>query len=48
MILESVGERDLQGGGHYVESAKSSFIYWFPNGCQVNESHLPARIMLTS
>ena len=39
MILESVAERDLPGGGHYVES-QNSFLYWFPNGCQVIEKDI--------
>ncbi len=35
MILEKPQEKELPTGGHYVESAKSCFIYWFVNGCQV-------------
>ena len=35
MILESAKERDLPNGGHIVESAKTCFIYWFDNDCQV-------------
>ncbi|KAI4125054.1 MAG: hypothetical protein LQ347_005504, partial [Umbilicaria vellea] len=35
MILEKPQEKELPTGGHYVESAKSCFIYWFVNGCQL-------------
>ena len=35
MILENAREKDLPNGGHYVESVRSCFIYWFSNGCQV-------------
>lgn len=35
MILENAREKDLPNGGHFVESVKSTFIYWFVNGCQV-------------
>lgn len=34
MILENARERELQNGGHFVDS-KSCFIYWFPNGHHV-------------
>ena len=37
MILGMAKETDLPNGGHFVES-KSSFIYWFENGHQVDES----------
>jgi len=36
MTLENAREKDLPNGGHFVESAKSCFIYWFVNGCQVS------------
>ena len=36
MILENAREKDLPNGGHFVDSAKSCFIYWFVNGCQVS------------
>jgi len=36
MVLENAREKDLPNGGHFVESAKLCFIYWFVNGCQVN------------
>ncbi len=34
MMLENAKEKDLQNGGHFVESG-CSFIYWFVNGHQV-------------
>ena len=37
MILEKAHEKDLPNGGHLVDSAKSCFIYWFDNGCQVRD-----------
>lgn len=37
MILEKAQEKDLPNGGHLVDSAKSCFIYWFDNGCQVRD-----------
>lgn len=36
MIMENASERDLANGGHFVESPKASFIYWYGNGCQVS------------
>lgn len=36
MILENAREKELANGGHFVESAKSSFIYWLTNECQVS------------
>jgi hypothetical protein len=35
-ITEKAHEKDLPNNGHYIESAKSSFIYWFDNGAQVS------------
>jgi len=35
-IAEKAHEKDLPNNGHYIESAKSSFIYWFDNGAQVS------------
>ncbi|PBP23747.1 Topoisomerase II-associated protein PAT1 [Diplocarpon rosae] len=34
MVMERGTEKDL-GNGHYVESPKSSFVYWFDNGSQL-------------
>ena len=36
MIVEGAQEKDLPSGGQIVESGKTSFIYWFVNGCQVS------------
>lgn len=36
LVLEKGTERDLPNG-HYVESSKSSFVYWFDNGSQVSK-----------
>lgn len=36
MILEQAKEKDLQNGGHFVESNKSCFVYWLENGHQVS------------
>ena len=46
MILENAREKDLPNGGHFVESTKSSFIYWYANGCQVSHSSPVNRILL--
>jgi hypothetical protein len=35
MILENAREKELANGGHFVESQKSSFIYWLTNECQL-------------
>lgn len=35
MIVENPINRNLPNGGHYVESKKASFIYWYTNGHQV-------------
>jgi hypothetical protein len=35
MITEKAKEKELPNNCHYIESQKSSFIYWFDNGCQV-------------
>jgi len=34
MIMEKGSEKELPNG-HYIESPKSSFVYWFDNGSQV-------------
>lgn len=36
MIMERGSERELPNNGHYIESQKSSFVYWFDNGSQVS------------
>lgn len=36
MIIERGTEKELPNSGHYVESSKSSFVYWFDNGSQVS------------
>jgi hypothetical protein len=35
MIVEQPKEKELPYNCHYIESPKSSFIYWFENGSQV-------------
>lgn len=35
MILEKGSERELPNNNHYIESQKSSFVYWFESGAQV-------------
>lgn len=35
MIMEKGAEKELPNNGHYIESQKSSFVYWFDNGSQV-------------
>lgn len=36
MIMEKGTEKELPNNGHYIESQKSSFVYWFDNGAQVS------------
>ena len=36
MIMERGSEKELPNNGHYIESQKSSFVYWFDNGLQVS------------
>ena len=36
MIMEKGFEKELPNNGHYIESQKSSFVYWFDNGSQVS------------
>jgi hypothetical protein len=43
MIMEKGTEKELPNNGHYIESAKSSFIYWFDNGSQVSLSGWPVK-----
>jgi LIM-domain binding protein len=38
MIMEKGTEKELPNNGHYIESMKSSFVYWFDNGSQVRFS----------
>lgn len=35
MIMEKGSEKELPNNGHYIESQKSSLVYWFDNGLQV-------------
>jgi hypothetical protein len=35
MIIEKAKEKELANNCHFIESQKSSFIYWFDNGSQV-------------
>ncbi|POS83496.1 hypothetical protein EPUL_005153 [Erysiphe pulchra] len=35
MILERGSEKELPNNFHYIESQKSSFVYWFEGGAQV-------------
>ncbi|KUJ13152.1 uncharacterized protein LY89DRAFT_699108 [Mollisia scopiformis] len=35
MIMEKGTEKELPNNGHYIESQKSSFVYWFDNGSQL-------------
>lgn len=39
LIAEKAKEKPLPMNCHYVESPKSSFIYWFENGSQVSFPH---------
>jgi hypothetical protein len=36
MIMEKGSEKELPNNGHYIESQKASFVYWFDNGTQVS------------
>jgi hypothetical protein len=36
LIMEKGSEKELPNNSYYLESSKSSFIYWFDNGSQVN------------
>ena len=35
MTFEGASERQLPGGGHFVQTEKASWIYWYKNGHQV-------------
>ncbi|TVY87574.1 Transcriptional activator, partial [Lachnellula willkommii] len=35
LIMEKGTEKDLPHSGHYIESQKSSFVYWFDTGAQL-------------
>lgn len=41
MIMERGSEKELPNNGHYIESQKSSFVYWFDNGSQVSCTKCP-------
>ena len=45
MTMEKGSERELPNNGHYIESSKSSFVYWFDNGSQVSRY---AKLLQTS
>lgn len=36
MIMERGSEKELPNNGHYIESPRSSLVYWFDNGAQVS------------
>lgn len=36
LIMERGSEKELPNNGHYIESQKSSFVYWFDSGAQVS------------
>ena len=36
MIVEKGSEKELPHNGHYIESQKSSFVYWFDTGSHVS------------
>ncbi|KAH6682760.1 LIM-domain binding protein-domain-containing protein [Halenospora varia] len=35
LIVQRGSEKDLPNNGHYIESPKASFVYWFDNGSQL-------------
>ena len=35
MFMENPLNKDLPNGGHYVESKKASFVYWYTNNHHV-------------
>lgn len=43
LIMEKGSEKELPNHGHYVESPKSSFVYWFDNGSQVRAQQFPSQ-----
>jgi hypothetical protein len=47
LIMEKGSERDLPNSGHYIESQKASFVYWFDTGAQVSFRGSPPRKLLT-
>lgn len=48
MLVEGVRETASPSGGHIVESAKTSFIYWFTNDSQVRiRTRMARRLPLT-
>jgi hypothetical protein len=36
MIMGGSSEKELPNNGHFIESIKSSFVYWFTNGTHVS------------
>jgi len=36
MTVERGTEKELPNNGHYIESPKASFVYWFDTGAQVS------------
>jgi flagellar biosynthesis GTPase FlhF len=47
MIMEKGSEKELPNNGHYIESQKSSFVYWFDNGSQVSFANYDSCAFLT-
>ena len=43
MIMENANEKNLPSGGHFVESVKTTFIYYFGNGHQVGHLLIVAK-----
>lgn len=41
IILENIREKELPNSCHIVDCGKTSFIYWFENGCHVGYSSPP-------
>lgn len=35
-FISALSQKDLPNNGHFVESMRSTFIYWFSNGVQVS------------
>ena len=47
MIIERGSEKELPNNGHYIEAQKSSFVYWFDGGAQVQFIY-PLRWIITN
>lgn len=46
MIVERGTEKELPNNTHFIESQKSSFIYWFDNGSQVRRCFCSAAMYI--